>query len=237
MSLSLKESQAILKVLLFLSKVDGEVSDSEHKMICDLKNILGCQEMNLDKELASLSGNLEDIGEILKGLETRQAKEYLIKIIIYFCYCDGAYTASERLTLHHIGSGSGESKEFVFQVEQEYAHEAQEAIIKFAQEHSDVLGNQPKDFSWRKIAKITGLTLVGCVALAATGGMAAPVIGGIIGFTLFGLTGAAATSAGLAALGGGATANCEQIHHRESSRRLKNDPAVMEPIQSVVGSD
>jgi hypothetical protein len=206
MSLSINESQSILKVLLFLSKVDGEFSDSEYKMIADLKNALDCKEFDLEKELISLPINLNDIGEILKDLQTREAKEYLIKIIIHFCYCDGAYTASERLTLYHIGSGLGESKEFIFQVERDYAYEAQAAIIKFAQEHSEALGNQPKNFSWRKAAKITGLTLVGGVALAATGGMAAPVIGGIIGSTLFGLTGAAATSAGLAALGGGAIA-------------------------------
>ena len=44
------------------------------------------------------------------------------------------------------------------------------------------------------------------VALAVTGGVAAPLIGGIIGSTFLGLSGAAATSAGLAFLGGGALA-------------------------------
>lgn len=55
------------------------------------------------------------------------------------------------------------------------------------------------------ISKLSLVTL-GAIAIAATGGFAAPTIGTAIG-TLMGLSGAAATSAGLAFLGGGAIAS------------------------------
>ena len=60
-------------------------------------------------------------------------------------------------------------------------------------------------FTWKKFAVVVGGTVLGAAAIALTGGLAAPAIGGVIGAGM-GLSGAAATSAGLAALGGGALA-------------------------------
>ncbi|MGI8550914.1 MAG: hypothetical protein ACR2PL_09035 [Dehalococcoidia bacterium] len=54
-------------------------------------------------------------------------------------------------------------------------------------------------YNWRTV-------LAGGAACFVTGGAAAPAIGGWIGSTFMGLSGAAATSAGLAALGGGSLA-------------------------------
>lgn len=53
---------------------------------------------------------------------------------------------------------------------------------------------------------VGGLAAAGVGLGALTGGLAAPAIGAFIGSTVFGLSGAAATSAGLAALGGGSLA-------------------------------
>ena len=50
------------------------------------------------------------------------------------------------------------------------------------------------------------LVLGAGAACVATGGLAAPAIGAVVGTSMLGLSGAAATSAGLAALGGGALA-------------------------------
>ena len=60
-------------------------------------------------------------------------------------------------------------------------------------------------WTWKKAAVVIGGGALGAVAIAFTGGLAAPLIGSAIGASL-GLSGAAATSAGLAALGGGALA-------------------------------
>ncbi|WP_294852335.1 hypothetical protein [uncultured Oscillibacter sp.] len=56
-----------------------------------------------------------------------------------------------------------------------------------------------------KIGKVL-LILGAGAACVVTGGLAAPAIGAVVGTTFMGLSGAAATSAGLAALGGGALA-------------------------------
>ena len=55
------------------------------------------------------------------------------------------------------------------------------------------------------LLKLGGIAGAGALCFA-TGGLAAPAIGSVIGSTFMGLSGAAATSAGLAALGGGSLA-------------------------------
>lgn len=202
-SLTQTEACAILRALLFLAKVDGDISDNEFKIIRQLKDIYGCKNFDLIEEFKNLS---DHIGEILKDLKRKEAKKALLKTFIHFCYCDGAYTASERLMLYHIVEGLGAKPELVFKIEQNYAHEAQKALEKYAKEHPQELGEHSEDFSWQKMAMTAGLVVGGGAALAATGGLLAPVVGGIIGTSIFGLTGAAASSAGLAALGGGAIA-------------------------------
>lgn len=61
-------------------------------------------------------------------------------------------------------------------------------------------------FSWKKAAVIGGATVVGGAVCFVTGGVAAPAVGAWVGSTFLGLSGAAATSAGLALLGGGSLA-------------------------------
>jgi hypothetical protein len=61
-------------------------------------------------------------------------------------------------------------------------------------------------WSLKKIAIVSGGTVVGGAVCFATAGAAAPAVGAFIGSTFMGLSGAAATSAGLAAVGGGALA-------------------------------
>ena len=56
-----------------------------------------------------------------------------------------------------------------------------------------------------KLLKVIGILGAGA-ACVATGGLAAPAVGAFVGSTFMGLSGAAATSAGLAALGGGSLA-------------------------------
>lgn len=67
-----------------------------------------------------------------------------------------------------------------------------------------LLSDLPNDKIF-SLKKNTFLTIASAAVIAITGGMAAPVLGTIIGGVM-GLSGAAATSAGLALLGGGAIA-------------------------------
>ena len=64
-------------------------------------------------------------------------------------------------------------------------------------------GFSKKDVAWGKVAAVgVGAAAIGVVS----GGLAAPALGGWVGSTFLGLSGAAATSAGLALLGGGSLA-------------------------------
>lgn len=60
--------------------------------------------------------------------------------------------------------------------------------------------------TWADVAKTMGVVLVVGVGSVLAGPLLAPVIGGFIGTTFLGLSGAAAVSAGLALLGGGSLA-------------------------------
>ena len=201
-SLTQNEVRTILRTLLFLAKVDGDISENEFAIIKQLREIHNCP-FNSVEELKRLPN---DIRLVLSDLERVNAKKYLAKLLIHFCYCDGIYSATERLTLHHIAEGLGTRPDFIFKVEKIYAHEAQQAISNYVRQHPDEIEGNPNNFSWQNIAMTTGLVVGGGAAMAATGGLLAPVIGGIVGFSMFGLSGAAASSAGLAFLGGGSIA-------------------------------
>lgn len=86
----------------------------------------------------------------------------------------------------------------------------QTAVELDAARDDGCIANQGKGagmaWSWKRTAIIGGTVLVGGAACFVTGGAAAPAIGSWIGSTFMGLSGAAATSAGLAALGGGSLA-------------------------------
>ena len=60
--------------------------------------------------------------------------------------------------------------------------------------------------NWSKIAKVSGAAVGSAALLGISAGLAARAIGGAIGSSFMGLSGAAATSAGLAFLGGGTLA-------------------------------
>ncbi len=71
-------------------------------------------------------------------------------------------------------------------------------------EYRDILGREEKN--WKKIGTTAAFTTAGVAVIAPLALMAAPAIGGVIGVSFFELSGAAATSAGLATLGGGSLA-------------------------------
>ena len=68
-----------------------------------------------------------------------------------------------------------------------------------------IQGGIQMGWSFSKIMLVSGGAVLGGIAIAATGGLAAPLVGSAVGGAM-GLSGAAATSAGLAALGGGSLA-------------------------------
>ncbi len=88
------------------------------------------------------------------------------------------------------------------------ADQMPKASAKFAREIDRALRRRItrltlKNFKWRRFAAVAG---GGAVIGLMTGGLAAPAVGAIVGTYALGLSGAAATSAGLAMLGGGSLA-------------------------------
>ena len=80
-----------------------------------------------------------------------------------------------------------------------------------AEDDADLIGRETKAsldtlFGGSNMTLVLPLLATGIAAGVLTAGLAAPAIGAAIGGTIFGLSGAAATSAGLAALGGGSLA-------------------------------
>jgi hypothetical protein len=97
-------------------------------------------------------------------------------------------------------------------IESGLVQELQQALSKLSEqtEADSKKNNQQvqKDehWDWGKVGKVAGLAVLGGAAVGLTGGLAAPLIGGAIGTTFLGLSGAVATSAGLAFIGGGSLA-------------------------------
>src|SRR5206468_6687668 len=109
----------------------------------------------------------------------------------------GRYDARDREGVRRIAAALGVPWNRVTAAEDSLAEELRREL------RGGASGAAPTSGRWWKIAAVT---LAGGAVLAATGGLAAPAIGGFIGTFFMELSGAAAVSAGLAALGGGAIA-------------------------------
>jgi len=109
----------------------------------------------------------------------------------------GAYDARDREGVRRMAEALGVPWSRVTAAEDVLSNRLREDL------KSSSAGSHPSPKRWQRIA---AMTIAGGVALAATGGLAAPALGGAIGTYFMGLSGAAATNAGLAFLGGGAVA-------------------------------
>ena len=202
------EKIAVLKTLLWLSYTDGQLSKEEKEVINSLANAMKISNFDPIKESKNLTN---DLNSILKFIKRQEAKEFLVKQIIHLCYCDGFYDAIERKALVNIAKGLGESSNFIEKLEVNYAQEILDSHTTSTSQNNDLdeaakKHKTSKGWDWGRVAYISGLTMAGGAVVAASGGIAAPAIGGLIGSQFMGLSGAAAISAGLAAIGGGSLA-------------------------------
>jgi hypothetical protein len=194
--MTLLEKLAILKVLAWMASRDGEINESEIAFIEDV-----ARQMDIDglPPIQHLSQQANP-DSLLHTLKSSDAIQTLLQRVIQLCFADGVYDARERASLMDIARRLKRQPIAVEAVEYELTESFSRALATLPE------ASQSKDWDWVKIAKIAGMTVAGGAALAATGGIAAPIIGGAIGFTFMGLSGAAAASAGLAFLGGGSLA-------------------------------
>lgn len=204
------EAQLLFSIEYMATEMDVSLSsDDEFKM--EKENWLISWEKVIEKQGFDLSikDSKKEIIQELKELD--QIKQQLILFEAYL------FKPYFNLNLKSTsGFGKGKQKEKSFTRE---SYSRMENIIKDISEKS--LGNSdylekakevyektldelPNDKIF-SLKKKTFFTIAAAAAVAITGGLAAPAIGTIIG-GLMGLSGAAATSAGLALLGGGAIA-------------------------------
>ncbi len=147
------------------------------------------------KESQNLQGLVSEMGQ--------QAGLLAVHATLMVGVADGRLDANERLWIHLLAQELGITVETVEQLERSiWADLAQVAL---EQSRGPVLdpAAAPAD-AWRW-AKLAGGVIGGGALIAAGGWVAAPLIGGVLGW-LGGLSGAAATSAGLAWMGGGSLA-------------------------------
>ena len=189
------EKVAILSLLIWLSSRDGAFSEAELAFVQDKMKQLGISQLTSVKAIKTL----ENPKPLLEAIQSLDAKQLLLESMIQLSFADGVYDARERVAIGAVLQGLEMSWGHLEQAEYHLT-----SCLK--QDIQAVTNREKQDWNVMKALKIAALTVGGGAALAATGGLAAPLIGGAIGTTFLGLSGAAATSAGLALLGGGSLA-------------------------------
>jgi phage antirepressor YoqD-like protein len=200
------EKRAILKLLIWLATRDGETSEQELAFIESTALQLQIDPLPPLKVL-----KVNDIQPILLDLNTAAAKQFALESLIKMSFADGVYDARERIAVGEAAKILDVPWSTVENIEHELVERLRDTLAEAnenanASKETENTIQDPKAWDWKKIAQVAGMTVVGGVAIGATGGLAAPIIGGAIGTTFLGLSGAAATSAGLAFLGGGSLA-------------------------------
>lgn len=204
-SLSQVERFAVLHLLVWLACRDGDLSDQELTFTIEKRKQMGLPPLQGINKLRKL----EHPKILLDAIRSWEAQELLLQDMVQMSFADGVYDARERAAVGQVVKALGLPFAKLEAVEHGLVTQLRQQIEELA------VSNQSPDcqklaqgqgWDWSKIAAIAGFGIVGGAAIAATGGLAAPVVGGAIGTTFMGLSGAAATSAGLAFLGGGSLA-------------------------------
>lgn len=204
------EAQLLFSIEYMATEIDVSLSaDNEFKQ--EKENWLNSWQKVIEKQGFDLSikDSKKSIIQELKNLDKVKQKLILFEAFLFKPY----FNLNLKSTS---GFGKGEQKEKSFTKE---SYIRMENLVKDISEKSignssyldeakaiyeKTLDELPNDKIF-SLKKKTFLTIAAAAAIAITGGLAAPAIGTIIG-GIMGLSGAAATSAGLALLGGGAIA-------------------------------
>lgn len=198
--LSIEDYRIILRVLVWIAQHDSDYSDKEITAIQAIATEFGLTTQDLQKAHHEASV-AKTATEIVCGLSNDDAIEALFSMIIILSFADGTYDARERTAARQISHALAINKEDFFQLEHGFAT----GLVLSADQALAAAKTEKSRFA--RIGKIAAASVIGGAALVFTAGLAAPAIGGAIGVTFLGLKGAAATSAGLALLGGGSLAS------------------------------
>ena len=194
------EKVPFLSAIAWLSNADGEIDTSEVDFVVAVGQELGIEPDRCKEILERIEG--ESLAGISAQFRSDVTKNTLMLVLLNLAFADGVYDARERAGLRRFSAALGVAWENVELLEQGIA----EDLAKVEPDASAQVEAKREGWSFKRVATVTGVTLGAGALLAVTGGAAAPVVGGFIGSTFLGLSGAAATSAGLALLGGGSLA-------------------------------
>jgi uncharacterized membrane protein YebE (DUF533 family) len=194
------ENTAILNLLVWLGLRDGTFDEAELTFVKDKMQQMGVSQLTSVEAIKAL----KDPSPLLSAIQSSAAKQTLLEDMIQLSFVDGSYDARERVAIGKILQGL----ELSWNALEEAEHHLTRRLKQSIEEASQSQQSQQKSQDWDvgKMLTIAAWAVGGGAVLAATGGLAAPLIGGAIGTSLLGLSGAAATSAGLAFLGGGSLA-------------------------------
>lgn len=186
------ERNTLIKGLISIAKTDGDYSGYEKQVVESTACTLGINKEKLD----SISDEISDktSAELFSAIKNSKFRETFFSELISLSYIKGYQTQSEDDELRNIASIIG--------ISDKKAESMLENMYFTAQ------GIERKSGTASAVAKVgitIGAVAVGAALVAATAGAAAPAIGAALGKAA-GLYGAAATSHGLALLGGGAIA-------------------------------
>lgn len=198
-----RERLPFLSVLAWLSGRDRKIAAAERAFLRAAARELRLPPAAVSSALTSARWPSPE--RMVRGLRTEWVKRVLLHRLLLLALCDGDYDARERAGLFKLASLMGVPEADVEQLEAGVAADLESA----ASVHEGAASAKrlvASGWPWRRIGVVGGVTVGAAALLVVTGGMAAPAIGGAIGSTFMGLSGAAATSAGLAFLGGGAMA-------------------------------
>lgn len=193
------ERRSILIFLAWLALRDGEMTENELAFLKNVSSQMGVSKITSMDKLPAI----RDPEIIVRDLKSVEGKNRLLELALQMSFADGVYDARERAALMKTAGYLGMPMSAVEQLEHNLTEKLNSQLVEVAAQGKR---EKSEDWDWGKIATIAGVTVAGGAAVALTGGLAAPIIGGAIGSSLLGLSGAAATSAGLAFLGGGSLA-------------------------------
>lgn len=207
--LNFSEKEAIIDSLVWLATRDNNFAPEEKDFLLEQAKSMGLK--NIDKEeLLKRFDRAQkiEIPKYFSHLQPKMDAQNMILQLLAFSVCDRVYDSRERQGIKKICKDyhATISIRDIEECENQLFIDLKNAQNSIAHQKNKKEISKSKKWDFGKTATVVGIAATVGTALIVTGGMAAPAIGGIVGSSLFGLSGAAATSAGLAFLGGGSLA-------------------------------
>jgi len=204
-SFSVSSRRALLRVIVWVFNQSNSSGDSGHQFIANAARSLELEFTDIQKAQLE-AAQAQSAAEVVDGLGSEVPRLFVVGLLISISLADGVYDARQRTALRRLIRVFGIDDSNLEDLEH-HAFKTLRANIDHDQLKLSATSQQRRDDSNNNTKWIVGGAILGGALLGATGLMAAPAIGGLLGVKALGLSGAAATSAGTALFGGGSLAS------------------------------